>query len=306
VTGLWAPKLRTIIGVALAALLLAGCGSLLRLSYSQGPHLAYWWLDGYLDLDGEQSLRVRESLDQWFDWHRRTQLPAYAALLARAQREAMEPTTSAAMCAWRDEAQRRIDTAVERAAPLLARLIVTLRPEQLQHMERKLAKDGEDLRADYAQADREERARASFKRTLERYETFYGRLDEAQRARLAQLLAASPFDADRWLAERERRNADMMRTLATLSAQGDLAQAQAAVRVLAERAVRSPRPDYRAYVERLVQDNCALAAAMHNLATPAQRQHARDKLKGWEGDLRVLAAPGGNGASAAGNGAASR
>jgi hypothetical protein len=60
--------------------------------------------------------------------------------------------------------------------------------------------------------------------------------------------------------------------------------------VLVERALRSPRADYRAYQERLAQDNCALAAAMHNLATPEQRQHARRKLRGWEDDLRVLAA----------------
>lgn len=296
VTGRWAAKLRTIIGVALAALLLAGCGSLLRLSYGQGTHLAYWWLDGYADLDGEQSLRLREGLDHWFDWHRTTQLPDYAALLARAQREVMEPTTPQAICAWRDEVQRRIDVAVERAARPLARLIVTLSPEQLQHMERKLAKDTTELRSDFAQPDREERAQASFKRTLERYETFYGRLDEAQRSRLAQLLAASPFDADRWLAERERRNADMLRTLSEARASGDVGPAQAAVRVIAERALRSPRADYRAYQERLVQANCALAATMHNLATPAQRQHARGKLKGWEDDLRILAASG-NGAT---------
>lgn len=288
--GLWWPKLRTIIGALLAALLLAGCGSFLRLGYGQGPHLAYWWADGYLDLDGEQSLRLREALDDWFDWHRRSQLPEYAALLARAQREVMEPSTPQAMCAWRDEAQRRLDAAIERAAPAAARLLVTLKPEQLQHMQRKLAKNGDELREDFAQPDREARAQASFKRTLERYETLYGRLDDAQRTRLAQLLAASPFDADRWLAERERRNADMMRTLADARASGDVAQAQAAMRVLVERALRSPRADYRAYQERLAQDNCALAATMHNLATPEQRTHARRKLRGWEEDLRLLAA----------------
>jgi hypothetical protein len=61
------------------------------------------------------------------------------------------------------------------------------------------------------------------------------------------------------------------------------------VRELAERALRSPRAEYRAYAERLTRENCTLAAAMHNTMTPAQRQYARDKLKGWEEDVRLIA-----------------
>ena len=299
-------RVRWIICAALAALLLAGCGSVLRIGYGQGPTLAYWWLDGYLDLDGAQSAKLREGLDQWFEWHRRTQLPDYAQALARAQREVMQPTTGAAMCGWRDELQRRLDTSVEQAAPTLAALIVTLTPEQLRHLEAKLGKNGVEMRGDFAQADRAERAQASFRRTLERYEMLYGRLDESQRARLAQALAASPFDADRWLAERERRNADLVRTLGAVAASGDMMQAQAAVRVLAERAIRSPRADYRAYQERLTRENCALAAEMHNQMTPAQRGHARNKLKGWEDDLRLLAASPVNGSNGAALGSSSR
>lgn len=282
--------MRWIIGAALAALLLVGCGSLLRLSYSQGPTLAYWWLDGYVDLNSEQSARLREDLDRWFEWHRSSELPVYADLLARAQRELMQPITGAAMCGWRDEAQRRLDIALERAVPMFAALAQTLTPEQLRHLESRLTKGGTESRAEFAQADRAERARGSFKRTLERYESLYGRFDEAQRRRLGELLAASPFDADRWLAERDRRNADMLRTLSAVAASRDPAQAQNAVRQLIDRVQRSTRPEYRAYAERLTKENCALAAEMHNLTTKAQRQHARDKLKGWEDDLRLLAA----------------
>jgi hypothetical protein len=72
------------------------------------------------------------------------------------------------------------------------------------------------------------------------------------------------------------------------------------VRVLAERALRSPRADYRAYQERLAQDNCTLASAMHNAATPAQRQYARDKLKAWEDDVRLIVT--GNGGTVGGIG----
>jgi Family of unknown function (DUF6279) len=290
---------RWIIGVALA-LLLAGC-SVLRIAYSQAPTFTYWWIDGYVDLGDAQSVKLREAIDRWFEWHRRTELTRYAALLARAQREVMEPTLSTAqLCTWRDEAQRRLDAALDAATPAFATLMLSLTPEQIRHMERKMAKDGDELRRDFAQADRAERAQGAFKRTLARYENLYGKLDEAQRKKLGDLLAASPFDADRWLAERERRNRDLITLLGTVSTAGRdaqaadsaKAQAQAAVRVLAERALRSPRPDYRAYQERLTQENCALASAMHNATTPAQRQYARNKLKSWEDDVRLIMANG--------------
>ena len=289
-------KLRWIIGLAFVVLL-AGC-SVLRIAYSQAPTFTYWWIDGYLDLNGEQSLKLRDGIERWFDWNRRVEMPRYAALLVRAQREVMEPTLSTdQLCAWRDEAQRRFDVALDEATPVFATLLVSLTPEQIRHMERKMAKDGDELKNDFAQTDKADRAKASFKRTLERYENLYGRLDDAQRAKLTQLLAASPFDADRWLAERERRNRDLVTLLTTVSTAGKSAdsataqaQAQAAVHMIAERALRSPRPDYRAYQQRLTQQNCALAAAMHNATSPAQRQYARNKLKSWEEDVRMIGA----------------
>jgi hypothetical protein len=292
-------KWRSIIGpglALLAALALAGC-SVLRLGYGQAPMLAYWWIDGYVDINESQSQPLRDGIDRWFAWHRRTEMPRYAALLVRAQSEVMEPRLSPEqMCAWRDEAQRRIHVALDEAAPVLAALMVSLTPEQIRHVERKLAKDGEEMRNDFAQADRTERAKGAFKRTLERYENMYGRLDKAQRDRLRELLAASPFDAERWLNERERRNRDLIAALHSLATAGRtgvdraaaLAKAQAAVPMLGDRFVRSPRPEYRAYQERLTQANCVLASSMHNVMTGAQREHARDKLKGWEDDVRLI------------------
>lgn len=280
---------RWIIGAALVSLLLlAGC-SMVRIGYSQAPLLTHWWADGYFDLNAEQSRRLKESLDVWFDWHRRTQLPDYANLLAKGQRDVMGPLTREAMCTWRDEVQKRIDPVIEQTAPALASLALTLTPEQLQHFEKRLAKNGAELKRSFAQEDREERRNASLKRTLDRYEDFYGRFDDTQKERLAQLLSASPFDADKWLTERERRSRDTVSTLSSLTAAGKSQEAAvAAVKLIAQRNLRSPRADYAAYQERLSSENCALAAAVHNLMTPAQRQHARNKLRGWENDVRAI------------------
>jgi hypothetical protein len=303
-------KLRRIIGLTLLLLALAGC-SMVRLAYDQAPNLVYWWIDGYVDVNGEQAPKLRDAVDGWFAWHRRSQLPEIAGLLARAQREVLEPSTAAHMCAWSAEAERRLDAALQAAVPAAAELMLTLTPEQLLHVERRMAKDNEEARADFLQADVAERQAASFKRTLGRFETLYGRLDATQREHLAAMQAASTFDPERWLGERRSRQRETLQALTMVSTAarngGDreavLRQAEAAVRVVVERSMRSPRPEYRAYQQRLKQDNCLLAANMHNAMTPAQRQAARAKLKGWEDDVRSLMAAG-TSFAARGNGAA--
>ena len=266
----------------------------MRLAYDQAPTLLYWWIDGYVDVSGEQTPKLREGIDRWFAWHRRTQLPDYAALLVRAQADVLEPTTALAACAWQAEIERRLEAAAKAAAELM----LSLSPEQLLHIERRMAKGLVEARADFLQADVAERKAQSLKRSVERFETLYGRLDSAQRERLAAALATSAFDPERWLAERDLRQRDMLRTFSTLSALGRAAgdreaarqQAQAAARSITERMTQSPRADYRAYQQRLRQDNCQLAASLHNATTPAQRQAARAKLKGWESDVRALIA----------------
>ena len=76
-------RLRIIVALLLLApALLTGC-SALRFGYNQAPELAFWWLDGYADFDEAQSRQARERIAQWFSWHRRSQLPDVAALLAR-------------------------------------------------------------------------------------------------------------------------------------------------------------------------------------------------------------------------------
>ena len=148
------------------------------------------------------------------------------------------------------------------------------------------------MREDFLQPDPVARQKQSIKRARERAEQLYGKLDEAQLKVINAGVAASPFDANVWLAERLRRHRDTMQTLRRLGAdKADRDQRLAALRALAERVERSSNPDYRAYQQKLADYNCDLAARIHNAGTPAQRQRLRDKLKGWEDDMRALANP---------------
>lgn len=269
---------------------LAGC-SAVRLGYGQAPQLAHWWLDGYLDFDDAQSPRVKASLGQWFAWHRETQLADYAGLLASAQQQVMGPVSAEQVCRWNDELRSRIEPAVERGLPLVADLVPTMKPAQLAHLEKRYAKSNAELRKEFLQPRADERMKASIERTVERLETLYGPLDEAQRRAVAASVAASPFDAELWLATREARQRDVLRTLEPLvQQQADRDRALQALRPLARRLIDGPSPDPQGYQQRLAQYNCAFGARIHNTTSARQREHARDKLRGWEADLRYLAA----------------
>ena len=267
---------------------------MLRLGYGQAPDLAYWWLDGYVDFDDVQTPRVRAALADWLAWNRRTQLADYVALLARSEVEVLANTTPERVCEVAAEGRQTIDVAVDRLVPAAAALAPSLSAAQMQHLERRYAKSNEEFRADYLQGDPADRARASVKRTVERVEMLYGRVEEAQLASIAKSVAQSPFDPELWMAERLRRQQDALQTLRRLRAErSGPEQAQAALRAHVRLYERSPREAYRAYSIRLTDYNCAFAASLHNSMSAAQRQVAVQRLRGWETDLRLLAAENG-------------
>lgn len=273
-----------------AALLLGGC-SALRLAYNQGPALAYWWLDGYFDLDAAQATEAQQALGEWFAWHRTTQLPDYAALLAQARQQIVRDLSAAEVCAWSDALRRRLERGYEHGVPSLARLLVSLTPQQVNHVEQRYRRTDDEFRADHLQATPDERLAALTERTVSRAERVYGRLEAAQRRALERDLAASPFDARGWLAERQARQRKIVAGLRALQGRpGDIARAEAALRLFAVHAAQSPRPAYRRYQEQLLAYNCALVARLHNGTSAEQRRHAVARLQGWEDDLRALAA----------------
>lgn len=280
-------KLLIIGSVLLAA---AGC-STLRVAYANGPTLAWWQLDAWIDADRSQAPAVRAAIGRWFDWHRSTQLAPTTALLAEARALVMEPVSAETVCRLNDRLQALTQPWIERAVAELADLVPLLTESNLQAMAAKGAAEIAKDREEHLQADPAERQAAQLDRARKRFERLYGRLDAPQLAVLRAGLAELPLDPERWLADRERRQRDTvaaLRQLRATSAEG--AERVAALRLLAGGLQPSADPERRARQQRLAEANCALMARVHNATTPAQRERARANLLGWESDLRALMA----------------
>ncbi len=272
------------------ALCLSGC-SAVRIAYNQGTEVAYWWLDDYVDFDHSQSVALRQGLDGWFRWHRHSELPQYATLLARAREQVVGPVTTEQACSWFGDLNARADAAIDQALPVMAEVMRGLDAPQLAHLEHKFAESNESLADRFLQRQAAARRKAQLERAVDRIEMLYGSLDGAQLERIAQLALDTPFDPERWLAQRRLRQQDTLQTLRRLSAeQASVTQAEAALKLLVQRARHSPDDGYRAYQQRLIRFNCGFVAQVHNLTTPKQRAAAAQRFKDWEEDARVLAA----------------
>lgn len=262
----------------------------MRPGYDHGPHLAWWWLDGYVDFDREQKEHAKQAIGEWFDWHRSAQLLEYADWLSTVRNRIKGPLTPGQVCQWSDEVRDIVEPALDHAVLLAAPVVLSLGEAQWRHLEQRYGKSNDKLRRKYLQPDAEDRLNASVKRTVKRFKQLYGRLDDKQRSLITASIEGSPFDPEKWLFERRRRQLITLATLKQLSSEFMPAEHAAnQLRELIRHTFRSDEHDYQVYQEELAAYTCTTIAHMHNSTTPVQRHHAHDKLKNWEADLRALA-----------------
>ena len=258
----------------------------MRLAYSQAPTLGYWWVDSFVDLSDDQSVRLRQGIAGFFDWHAREELPAYAERLRQWQSLAVTDSNPDLACSQFTVLQQAYLRAIDRSVEPLARLAVDLSPAQWNHLQRHQGKSNRNFEDNWINVSAKKRQERMLDRAVDRYESLYGDLSPAQIDGLRAKVQRSGFDPKRVQAERLRRQADLLSSLKT--AQANPTEAPKALRGWHDRVMRSPTPGFPAYSQQLIREGCEQFAALHNSTSAAQRQHAVGVLKGYETDLRSI------------------
>jgi predicted secreted protein len=283
-------RLLRIIGVLVLAAALGAC-SAIKLGYANLPELGYWWIDRYLDFDEAQSRRVRAELHALHAWHRKQELPKVVALLGQVERALPGPVSARQACDWFSQLQDHLRVVADHAEPAVVATAMTLSPKQLRHLQRQYRKRDDDWRKDWIEVPAAEQKDKRFDQLLERAEMIYGRLDSPQRDVLRGTLEGSPFDAARVLAEREKRQQDMLETLRRVTTPGlSVDDARKLMRGAYERSMLPADPASRQYQQAMIDDGCRSFAALHASTTPQQRDQAVRRLRAWQRDLGELAA----------------
>ena len=281
-------KLGRIIGVLALVGALGAC-SAVRLAYNNLPELAYWRLDGYLDFNAAQSLRVKEALSGLLAWHRANELPRLGALLQQAEALAPLDVTATQVCALADDIRARLLAAAEHVETPSAELAIGLDEAQLALLERKYAKVEADWRKDWLDRTPSYQQKKRYDQLLDNVEDFYGPLNSAQRDLLRQQTIRAVWSPRMVAALRQQRQQEALALLRRLRAdQTPVSEARNAIHTYVTHIADPPESAYRDYQQAVLQEGCRHVAALHNTTTPAQREQAVKQLRAYGADVKAL------------------
>lgn len=266
----------------LAAATLAGCSGV-RLAYDNIDTFIRWRMLQFLDVHGEQADELDERIARFMRWHRAQALPKYARDADDAARR-LERGLSREDLVWGYDVfighgREAMRAAADQTAPLLDRLA----PEQVRHMEQRVAEENRKFAREYLGGSEQQRREQRARRIVERLEDWLGTLSKAQIEAVQQFTARAPLID-------ELRNRDNRRVQGEILA---VIRAREARKRLAERVVnwdKGRAPAYAAARAVNVHEFNTMLLEVNRLATPEQRARAVAELRRYAEEFRALAA----------------
>jgi hypothetical protein len=273
--------------------LLAGC-SAIRLGYSNGDSVLFWWLNSYVDIESDQQPLVKRHIATLLAWHRSTQLEQYANRLARIQKQLQGNVTPAEVMKEFDGIRDSALVTIDRAMPELADLAVSLHPQQIAHLEKKFASNNESYRKEYMRGDLERRQSDRFKKLLKQAEYWFGDLTPEQEARIRAASNARPLNREMELEMRKRRQQEVLAMLKKV--RDEKLDRGAAVGLMKDYMAgvldHFGHREHKDFSEASKSAMADAVAHIINLTNESQRAHAHKRLQTWIDDCRRLAAEG--------------
>ena len=277
--------------MSLASTGTAAC-STIRFSYNHGDTLLYWWLDAYVDLDSEQAPEVKQDIKELFKWHRQTQLKDYVHILTNAQRQLAGNLSKADLDADYREIMSRTELLAQKALPELTDLALSIKPEQLAHIEKKFEKNNETFRKKFVRGSVEDLQEKRFKKSMEQFDLWFGGFSKEQEVLLRKASDARPLNNQLWLDERIRRQQKIMAVLRKIDKDnlGKEAAAPLVQGLVKDMLARTQSPENKQFFDTYTDGTMQMILTAVKIATPEQKAHAQKRMQGWISDFNILAA----------------
>ena len=277
------------------ALVLGAC-SAIKLGYNNSATFAHTYLTSKVDFDSDQSALMKTSLRGLVEWHRNNELPLLAEELQKARLvlaprgENLQPVTAAQVNALNQAIRTSLRRTADEAAPVIAKNMLGLWPNQISDIQEALNKSNQDYREKRMASNAAERVEKSVERMAERFERWLGDLNPKQMARIEQWAKSAANDPDENYEKRLKRQQVFMQ-LVSQSANRQIDQATLTREVshllndwqTPDNA--SEKKDFELRQQAVVD----LVVDVLNAANMQQRNNAAERAASWAEDFQILA-----------------
>lgn len=264
---------------------LAACGT--GFAYNRLGWLTHYYLASQVSLDDPQSSELRANLHEFFVWHRRTELPRYAAFLERFASASGQPLTREQLISGTDEIESFVRVSITHGAPDAARWLDGLRPQQVDELFASFERKEQESLKEHCDVDPAKRRAKRTVRFIDNVEDWTGRLRRSQRELIATRLALTSGDQCTDVSAKERSRIEFRALVDAHRGQPDFADRIAAFMTRPE---DRWEPAYAAAYEANRAIILELMSDLDHTMSAEQRRRSTARLRDFARDLRVLAA----------------
>lgn len=257
--------------IFLALLLLAGCiKAFSKIAYNNLlPQIILSRVDGYFDLNSTQEKYLKSRIAVHHAWHRTTQLRLYIADLKELRQRFSAHLTPADLTWLTDRLSVHRNAIFARIIPDLVNILQTLGNEQIDYLQKKLAKENKELEEKLSRP-LPVRQKEEFAAIVKQVEDWAGSLSDDQKEQLRQKYASMPVNAIDWLRYREEQQAVWIKLLRSKPDHQQL-KADLEGRMIYQE--RNVPPRFKASFTRTLTLMKEMILTADRLLTPEQRAH---------------------------------
>lgn len=270
--------------VIAVCIIVSGCDST-RFFYNHADWLLNYRADRYFDFNSNQAPAARQEIVNWLAWHRRTQLVCYAELINQLENRTRVSIAATDVLWLEDQLLTHYEALVISAMGPATKILTNLDAKQINHLERRLAKDQKKL-AKELKPDPQARLQARAKKTVAGVKKWFGRLSRNQVNWLLVNSRGLPDLYKPWLEYRAYRDRSLIELLRAGADAQTIGQTLGPLWLEPQTSMAS---EAIKQMQVLKVESHKLAVSFYNLATAKQKAHFWDRLRNYRDDFLVLA-----------------
>ncbi len=265
-------------------LFLAAC-STTRFAYNQLDWIVVWYLNGYFSLDDAQEAELREGVNRNLEWHRRNQLPKYAAFARQVDRDLAGPVTADLLEHRLEQAIEFWDAALNHMLPDVSAFFLMLSDEQIDEFVANLEDNNQELWDDYAGETPEKRLKRRERAAFKGFKRVFGRLNDEQKALIGSYMVNMHDVSEYWIESRRRWQRDFRALVIDRPAEPEFSERLMAMMLDPN---RTDDPGYREKVEANKRTFMEMTVALIGILTDKQRDRFSRKMNSFARDFETL------------------